>query len=364
MRWFYLLCVLVTVHAKTELELNVEQNVDNCFTETFGFSESSWNNINAQESFVKALQNCLKVKNMLQISDDVLINVNKIAGNLTLEARNVNQAIARFDQFSESFFTQNIDNMRSLQSYILSASKFVTESFVRPHSTNTQQTIEIYLTFLKTYVQFCSQTRENIKITFDNINKYIEDNVGVYAQYLSDYTIQKEHFEQLIKQKDEVQQLILQDALSHVNARLTRQRFDANCIPGQPWLICTNDFQHIDECYRPARIYHNNQIFAVNSSIEIAEPSFCSPNELCIYTPRGFRCSTTGSEIPNVVYHSSSGFGRAYDVLHRYGMFDISFFTLNKLKRLGVQEMQVEQLGTIDHEGFNQYIFEMYDQLE
>lgn len=364
MKWIYLWCVLVMVRAKTELQLNVEQNVDNCFTETFGFSESSWNNIDAQETFVESLQKCLKVKNMLQISDEVLNNVNKIAGNLTLEARNVNAAIVRFNQFSESFYTQNIDNMRSLQSYILSASKFTTKSFFAPSNANRQESTEVYITFFNTYVQFCSNTRENINVLFEKFKNYIENNIDTYAQYLFDYTIQKQRFEEMIKQKDQVQQLILQNALSHVNSRLTRQRFDANCLPGQAWLTCTNDFQHVDECYRPARIYHNNQIFAVNSSIEIAEPSFCLSNELCVYTPRGFKCSTTGSEIPNVVYHSSNGFGRAYDILHRYGMFDISFFTLNKLKRLGIQEMEVEQLGTIDEHAFNQYIFEMYDQLE
>lgn len=364
MRWFYLLCVLVTVHAKTELELNVEQNVDNCFTETFSVSESSWNNANSQESFVKALQNCLKIKNMLQISDDVLENVNRIAANLTLEARNVNQAIAIYSQFSDTFYTQIITYLRSLESYVLSASKFVTKTFSESSNTDIQQNMELYNEFLNNYGIFCTNTRTNMNVLFTKINEYVSTNLPVYAQYLTNYNVQKERFEEIINQKNQVQQLILQNVLSHVNARLTRQRFEANCIPGQPWLICTNDFQHIDECYRPARIYHNNQIFAVNSSIEIAEPSFCSSNELCIYTPRGFRCSTTGSEIPNVVYHSSSGFGRAYDVLHRYGMFDISFFTLNKLKRLGVQEMQVEQLGTIDHDAFNKYIFEMYDQLE
>ena len=170
----------------------------------------------------------------------------------------------------------------------------------------------------------------------------------------------KTTFEEMIKQKDK-STIDFTKRFIHVNSRLTRQRLIL-CIPVKR--VRTNDFQHVDECYRPARIYHNNQIFAVNSSIEIAEPSFCLSNELCVYTPRGFKCSTTGSEIPNVVYHSSNGFGRAYDILHRYGMFDISFFTLNKLKRLGVQEMEVEQLGTIDEHAFNQYIFEMYDQLE
>lgn len=364
MRWFCLLCVLVTVHAKTELELNVEQNVDNCFTETFSVSESSWNSANSQESFVKALQNCLKIKNMLQISDGVLLNISNIAGNLTLEARNINTVSLKFKQFSSNVFYRISYIISDMIKAISATSQSLSDTFVQS-MTKTQLSLgESMVEFLN----FKSQTMNTARLTLDMMEaKFINfavTNIPLYSQYLSEYTTKKNNFDIMLAQKNQVQQLILQNVLSHVNARLTRQRFEANCIPGQPWLICTNDFQHIDECYRPARIYHNNQIFAVNSSIEIAEPSFCSSNELCIYTPRGFRCSTTGSEIPNVVYHSSSGFGRAYDVLHRYGMFDISFFTLNKLKRLGVQEMQVEQLGTIDHEGFNQYIFEMYDQLE
>ena len=172
------------VRAKTELQLNVEQNVDNCFTETFGFSESSWNNIDAQETFVESLQKCLKVKNMLQISDEVLNNVNKIAGNLTLEARNVNAAIVRFNQFSESFYTQNIDNMRSLQSYILSASKFTTKSFCTKQCQSTRIHRGIHNIF-NTYVQFCSNTRENINVLFEKFKNYIENNIDTYAQYLS-----------------------------------------------------------------------------------------------------------------------------------------------------------------------------------
>lgn len=364
MKWIYLWCVLVMVRAKTELELNVEQNVDNCFTETFGFSESSWNNINAQQNFVESLQNCLKVKNMLQISDEVLSNVNKIAGNLTLEARNVNVAIVLYTQFSESFYTGYVERLTKIIDFSESLSSKLVESYSTIGIGTPEQRSKNLKDYLELYITASSNGLSRYKILINALTQFVNDNLPIYQTYLKDYNDQEKRFEEMLEQKDEVKQLILQNALSHVNSRLTRQRFDANCIPGQAWLTCTNDFQHVDECYRPARIYHNNQIFAVNSSIEIAEPSFCLSNELCVYTPRGFKCSTTGSEIPNVVYHSSNGFGRAYDILHRYGMFDISFFTLNKLKRLGVQEMEVEQLGTIDEHAFNQYIFEMYDQLE
>lgn len=364
MRWVVLCCAVLLVYSKTEIEINIEQNVGNCFTETFIVSESSWNNINAQENFVQSLQNCLKTKNMLQISDDVLINVNNVAANLTLEAANVKKAISLYNQFSNTFYTQTMNRMSSLESYVLSASKFVTESFSESAHTDIQQNIDVYKEYLHNYNIFCTKTRLNIDTLFTALKDHISINLPLYTSYLFDYNIQKNRFEEILNQKKEVEELILQDALSHVQARLTRQRFDINCIPNQPWLQCTNDFQHVDECYRPARIYHNNQIFAVNSSIEIAEPSFCLNNQLCVYTPRGFRCTDTGSTTPNVVHHTSSGFGRSYDVLHRYGTFDISFFTMNKLKRLNIQEMDVEQLGTIDHDAFNQYIFEMYDQLE
>ena len=51
-------CVFSLRHNLTKL--NIQQNVDNCFTETFTVSESNWNTVNAQDSFVKPSKNVPK----------------------------------------------------------------------------------------------------------------------------------------------------------------------------------------------------------------------------------------------------------------------------------------------------------------
>lgn len=364
MRWVVLYCAVLLVYSKTEIELNIEENIDNCFAETFGLSESSWNEVNAQESFVTRLKDCLKTKNMLQISEKVMENITQVAGNLTRQANQVHESIASYSRFVELFYTQIMNDMRTFQSHILSASSFFSNLFYSSANNNIEQKIEEYATYVRDVADFCTRTREKNIILFDKIHTYVNANLPYYTELLIEYNNQRDQFKSMTLKKQQIQQLIVDDALLHVNYRLSRQRFDANCIPNQPWLQCTNDFQHVDECYRPARIYSNGVMFAVNSSIEIAEPSFCLNNQLCVYTPRGFRCTDTGSTTPNVVHHTSSGFGRSYDVLHRYGTYDVSFFTLNKLKQRSIQDMLVEELGIINHNAFNQYIFEMYDQLE
>lgn len=364
MRWVVLYCAVLLVYSKTEIEINIEQNVGNCFVETFGLSESSWNNINAQENFVQSLQNCLKTKNMLQISDNVLQDVNMVAGNLTLEASNVNTALVTYKQFSESFHATFIDRIDRIHSYVLSASSFYTESFKQSISSTKQQRADLMVDYLASLQETSYNVRQNLRVLLNSLKTFKDTNLPLYRQYLSDYTTKKDNFKVIVEEKNSVQSLILQDVLAHVNARLTRQRFQTNCIEGQEWLQCTNDFQHVNECYRPARVYHHGQIIAVNSSIEIGDNTFCSDNMVCVYTQKGFMCQASGSEIPNVVYHSSNGFGRSYDVLHRYGTFDISFFTLHKLKQMGVETMNVESLGTIGHTEFNTYIYGLYDQLE
>lgn len=364
MKYFLWTACVFFATAQTEIELNIQQNVDNCFTETFTVSESNWNSINAQDSFVNALKDCLKVKNMLQISDDVLQNVSLVAGNLTLQASAVSQSIQRYEQFSQTFHTQLIDKFNNIVDYILSIQPQFNNPFKQSSSGNNQQKTENVITYLDNYEKLCKSAILNNRVLIDKMKTFIDSNVPLYATYLEDYVTQQDQFRQVLQQKTRIQNLILQDALTHARARIQRQVFQAACTEGQTWLTCTNDFQHASECYRPARIYHQGQLIAVNSSIEIAEPSFCKSNQYCVYTPTGFQCSTTGNIIPSVVHHKTAGFGRSYDVLHRYGMFDISFFTKRKLQIQNIEKMQVETLGDIDLYQFEQYIFGLYDQSE